>query len=238
MLLQGKVAVVTGSGRGVGRGIALSLAHEGAKLVINDVGCEVDGRGGAQDPAAQVVKEIQALDAGSWYSADFAKTKVPTLEEVLAADIILHVRDIHHAETEAQAFDVNHVLAELGVDDARRLQIIEVWNKADLLSEEAKAGRLAQAQRRDDVVLISSVTGEGISNLLSAIEQRLAHTSTLYDIVIDPSDGKGPAWLHQRGEVIDRVQHDDGRTTLTVRLDSDTAGQAEGKFGKSMQIRR
>jgi NAD(P)-dependent dehydrogenase (short-subunit alcohol dehydrogenase family) len=61
MLLQGKVAVVTGSGRGVGRGIALALAREGAKVVINDVGCEVDGRGSAQDPAAQVVKEIQAL---------------------------------------------------------------------------------------------------------------------------------------------------------------------------------
>ncbi len=61
MLLQGKVAVVTGSGRGVGRGIALSLAREGAKLVINDVGCEVDGRGSAHDPAAQVVSEIKAL---------------------------------------------------------------------------------------------------------------------------------------------------------------------------------
>src|SRR5512147_1851301 len=61
MLLQGKVAVVTGSGRGIGKGIAVALAREGAKVVINDVGCEVDGRGTAQDPAAQAVNEIKAL---------------------------------------------------------------------------------------------------------------------------------------------------------------------------------
>ncbi|GIW40211.1 MAG: 3-hydroxyacyl-CoA dehydrogenase [Candidatus Binatia bacterium] len=61
MLLDGKVAIVTGAGRGIGRGIALALAREGAKVVVNDVGCEVDGRGTAKDPAAQVVKEIEAL---------------------------------------------------------------------------------------------------------------------------------------------------------------------------------
>ncbi len=161
-----------------------------------------------------------------------------TLEEVLAADIILHVRDINHAETEAQAYDVNHVLGELGIDDQRRMHIIEVWNKSDLLDEESKAARLAQAERQDNVVLISSVTGEGIANLLSVVEWRLAQTSVLYDVTLEPTDGKGLAWLHQRGEVLGRVQHDDGRTKLTVRLDADTAGQADVKFGKAMKVRR
>jgi len=70
MLLQGKVAVVTGSGRGIGRGIALALAREGARLVVNDIGCEVDGRGSAQDPAANVVREIEALGSEAVPSYD------------------------------------------------------------------------------------------------------------------------------------------------------------------------
>ena len=161
-----------------------------------------------------------------------------TLEEVLAADVVLHVRDISHDETEAQAFDVNTVLGELGIDEERRSAIIEVWNKSDLLDEASRAGKLAQSQRRDDVALISAVSGEGVTHLLDLLEARLAKTSTLYDVTVLPSDGKGLAWLHQRGEVLDRLQHDDGRTRLTVRLDSDAAGQAEVKFGKALSVHR
>jgi GTPase len=161
-----------------------------------------------------------------------------TLEEVLAADVILHVRDVSHPETEAQGHDVNLVLEELGIDDVRRSQIIEVWNKSDLLDEQGFTHYQSQATRRKDVVLISSLTGDGIERLLDSVETRLAQSSVLYDITIDPADGKGMAWLHQRGEVLDRHVYDDGRTKLTVRLDADTAGQAEAKFGKAMKQKK
>ncbi|MEP7173105.1 MAG: GTPase HflX [Aestuariivirga sp.] len=160
-----------------------------------------------------------------------------TLEEVLAADIILHVRDVSHDETEAQSHDVNLVLEELGIHEDRRSQIIEVWNKADLLDPLALATREAQAQRRDDCVLVSSLDGQGIDELLEKIEKRLAKKSTVYEIMIDAADGKGMAWLHQRGEVLARKAYADGRTKLSVRFDADTAGQAQSKFGKAMKAK-
>jgi len=116
MLLQGKVAVVTGSGRGVGRGIALALAREGAKVVINDVGCEVDGRGSAEDPAAQVVNEIKALgsdavpnyDSVSSFSAaeNIIKTAINSFGRI---DILVNnagiVRDRSIAKMSEEDFD-------------------------------------------------------------------------------------------------------------------------------------
>jgi GTPase len=161
-----------------------------------------------------------------------------TLEEVLAADVILHVRDVSHPESDAQSHDVSLVLEELGIDEQRRSLIIEVWNKSDLLPPEEFASRKAQAARRQDVVLVSSLTGDGIDTLLDSVENRLAKSSLMFDIMLDPADGKNMAWLHQRGEVMDRKTYEDGRTRLTVRLDADTAGQAEAKFGKSMKAKK
>ncbi len=161
-----------------------------------------------------------------------------TLEEVLAADVILHVRDVNHNETEAQSHDVSLVLEELGIDEQRRSLIIEVWNKSDLLHDQERGNREAQAARRADVALVSSLTGAGLDQLLDKVEQRLAKTSVVYNITLEPSDGKGMAWLHQRGEVLDRKSFEDGRTQLSVRLDADTSGQAEAKFGKAMKQKK
>jgi GTPase len=160
-----------------------------------------------------------------------------TLEEVLAADIILHVRDVSHAETEAQSNDVSIVLEELGIDEQRRGQIIEVWNKADLLDPLDFATRETHAQRRDDCVLVSSIDGQGIDELLQKIEKWLASTSEIFDVTIGPADGRGMAWLHQRGEVLATKSYEDGRTRLSVRLDGDTAGQAMAKFGTAMKAK-
>jgi NAD(P)-dependent dehydrogenase (short-subunit alcohol dehydrogenase family) len=116
MLLEGKVAVVTGSGRGIGRGIAIALAREGARVVINDVGCELDGRGGADDPAMQVVNEIKALgtDAVPNYdsvsdfqaAANIVKTAVDSFGRL---DILVNnagiVRDRSIAKMSEEEFD-------------------------------------------------------------------------------------------------------------------------------------
>jgi GTP-binding protein HflX len=158
-----------------------------------------------------------------------------TLEEVIGADLVLHVRDISHSETEEQATDVARVLGELGIGEARADRIIEVWNKADLLEADARAMREAQAHRHRDRVLVSAVTHEGLPRLLSLIEDKLGASHEVYQVYLDAGDGEGQAWLHDRGEVLAREDYPDGRLRLTVRLSEDKAGQAHARFGRSMR---
>jgi GTP-binding protein HflX len=159
-----------------------------------------------------------------------------TLEEVLSADIILHVRDIAHDDSEAQAEDVDRVLEELGIDELRRGSIVEVWNKLDLLPPAERAGREAQALRKPGCVLVSAVTGEGVGPLLELVEGRLGADDTIYEVMLDAEDGKGQAWLHDRGEVLSRRNYQDGRVLMKVRLTTDKAGQAQARFGTAMKL--
>ncbi len=159
-----------------------------------------------------------------------------TLEEVLTADVILHVRDVAHADTEAQSQDVSRVLNELGIDEVRRGQIIEVWNKLDLLPPEERAARETQALRRPGCVLVSAVTGEGVSPLLEMVEGRLGAEDLIFEVFLDPADGQGQAWLHDRGEVLSSKHYQDGRMRLKVRLTEDKAGQAQARFGRNMKL--
>lgn len=153
-----------------------------------------------------------------------------TLEEVIEADVILHVRDISHAESEAQAADVSAILSELGIAENRRDHIIEVWNKADLLAEDGAAMRRAQAQRQQNCVVVSALTGEGLGELRALIEAKLGKDLSIYEAVLDPADGQGQAWFYDKGEVLAREQLEDGRVVLTVRLGADKAEIAANRF--------
>ncbi len=153
-----------------------------------------------------------------------------TLEEVIEADVILHVRDISHPESEAQAGDVSAILSELGIGENRRDRIIEVWNKADLLPEDAEGMRRAQATRQDDCVLVSALTGEGLDDLRELVEEKLARDLAIYEAVLDPADGQGQAWLYEKGEVLAREELEDGSVVLTVRLGPDKAQIAANRL--------
>jgi GTP-binding protein HflX len=145
-----------------------------------------------------------------------------TLEEVTAADLILHVRDIAHPDTEAQRADVLAVLAEIGVglETGEGAPIIEVWNKLDALDAEAHERVLADAGRDDDVIAISALTGEGIEGLRRNVAERLLAGARVHSISLPAGDGGAIAWLHQHGEVLDQAM--EGETlTLDVRLSPD-----------------
>ncbi len=140
-----------------------------------------------------------------------------TLEEVAAADLILHVRDIAHPDSEAQAADVEAVLTSLGLSEENSPPRLEIWNKLDLLSSEQRAEILGEAKRRDDVVALSALTGEGVDELRETISHLLHSGSSTHHVRLNAGDGERIAWLHARGEVVE--QHADGdQLHLEVKL--------------------
>ncbi|MGE5201848.1 MAG: GTPase HflX [Acidobacteriota bacterium] len=140
-----------------------------------------------------------------------------TLEEVTEADLIVHVRDIHHPDTEAQRADVHGVLGELGLGAAVEHGLIEALNKIDLLEPTTRTLLLNQARRNRDVVPISAVTGEGCDRLLALFDERLDGGRQLVDLAVPLTDGAGIAWLYRHGEVVDR-RDDEESAHISVRL--------------------
>ena len=153
-----------------------------------------------------------------------------TLEEVRAADAIVHVRDISHLDSEAQSRDVHAVLAELGVE-SRSDRVIEVWNKLDRLDADARCLVLAQERGMGAAapLAISALTGEGIESLLGAIEERLARGRSLVELSLDASDGQGLHWLYEHAEVMSRRDEESG-VRLTVRVAPDQAERVRRRF--------
>jgi len=156
-----------------------------------------------------------------------------TLEEVIEADVILHVRDISHEDAEAQERDVDHVLRQLNVDIDSGQRLIEVWNKIDCFSPEERENLARIAARRPPerpCFLVSAETGEGVDALLAAIEERLAATRITLDLRIDATDGAGISWIHRNAEVLDK-HLDENHFDMVIRVDETKRDIAIVRFG-------
>ena len=156
-----------------------------------------------------------------------------TLEEVIEADVIVHVRDAAHGDAEAQAKDVAAILSELGVDAGDLGRLVEVWNKIDLIDREARerlANIAARREKQSRPVLISAATGEGIADLLAAIEERVTAGRATLALDLDPADGAALSWLHRQCEVLSRRLNEHGRMAVTVRVDPSRIGELRRRF--------
>jgi GTPase len=154
-----------------------------------------------------------------------------TLEEVLEADLILHVRDIAHVDSEAQRADVEAVLESLGIDTATDSRLMEVWNKCDLLGESeisVRNGGRRVAQGKP--ILISALTGQGISGLRAAIETRLAEDRAIFDISLNPADGAKLNWLHENTEILRKAVAEDGTLHVRIRVGPQWEERVRRKF--------
>ena len=163
-----------------------------------------------------------------------------TLEEVAEADLILHVRDIAHPDTEAQARDVASVLDELGIDIASPGRVIEVWNKIDLLPASERPPRIMPPRANGKsgasplVVSVAALTGEGLPELLQAIEDRLSEGHAVYRIELTGAKLGDLHRLYDLGEVLDREDRGDGSVVARVRVTEEAAGRFRETFPGAM----
>ena len=155
-----------------------------------------------------------------------------TLEEVLAADVIVHVRDTAHDESAAQKADVLAVLEELGLPPD--VPMLEVLNKIDLLEPEQREGLLAR-NSRSEAIAVSALSGDGIPALLAAIESRVTRGNITLSLKLDAADGAALAFAYRHGKVLER--HDRaGRISLSLRIHPDDLGRFESRFPKKITI--
>ena len=158
-----------------------------------------------------------------------------TLEEVVEADLILHVRDIAHEESQAQAADVEKVLGDLGIDTLPAdNHILEVWNKVDLLAPERLIELQLEAGRHErQPILVSAASGAGIEALFVAIDARLGKGDEVLELAIPGHEGALIAWLYENADIVSRETRDDGVLVLKVRLASETKDRAIAKLRKA-----
>jgi GTP-binding protein HflX len=155
-----------------------------------------------------------------------------TLEEVLSADVIAHVRDAAHDESAAQKADVLKVLEELGLPPNRTM--LEVLNKIDLLEPEQRDGLLAR-NGRGEAIAVSAITGAGISDLLAAFEDGVTRDNIMLSLKLDASDGSALAFAYRHSQVLERRDRD-GKIRLSVRIHPDDLGRFENRFPRKITI--
>lgn len=156
-----------------------------------------------------------------------------TLEEVLGADLVVHVRDIAHPETELQAQNVSEILDELGVDEAAQAGMIEVWNKLDRLAPEAHDAALTAAARDAHVIAASALTGEGLDRLAEHIAARLRGTTRAATLRLGAEDGRARAWLYAQRLVTDERFEEDIQL-IDVRWTAEEEGRFIAQFGHNL----
>jgi GTP-binding protein HflX len=139
-----------------------------------------------------------------------------TLEEVVEADLVIHLRDISDPDTAAQAEDVERILVDLGVDAGDGNHVVEVWNKIDRLAPSDRERLLAEAPDEPPVA-ISAATGEGIPALLALIEQRISGVLAEIEITLAPHQLRELDWIYRNSDVIARLDGEGGEVTLTLR---------------------
>jgi GTP-binding protein HflX len=158
-----------------------------------------------------------------------------TLEEVISADIIVHVRDISHSETDAQRDDVLQILRDLGVlddeDAANQPRMLEVWNKIDLLDAEKREDMSALVQRNDDLLMISAQTGEGVDAFKAHLSALIAKGNLVRAVRLKVSDGAALAWLHARGTINSQIVDED-LVTVEASLSRQLWGQFDKQFAQ------
>ena len=154
-----------------------------------------------------------------------------TLEEVTAADVICHVRDMANEAAAAQKTQVLAILEDLGVigeqGGENRIPILEVWNKWDAVDGERRAELEPLAAEAEDIAVISAVTGEGVDDLLVRLGSLLTGGAKTLEVVIPASDGRRLAWLHAHGEVLEDREENEAERRLKVRLNAKELGQFE-----------
>jgi GTP-binding protein HflX len=154
-----------------------------------------------------------------------------TLEEVLEAQVILHVRDVAHPDSEAQRRDVLEVLKDLGVEPGEARPVIEVLNKIDLLEGDARAALLASAARRDDLLPVSAVTGENCDRLLQRLDELLSASYETVELDVANDDGALLSWLYEHGEITSRENGEAG-VHVSVSMSSENRQRLEARLAR------